>query len=250
MTDLIKIDDEIITADSFITLLKLSGRFDNLMEEIIKDKLAVHEARRKKIEITAEEIQERADQIRRVWGLHRASDTIKWLDAKGVTLDDFEQFVTDILYHEKIMEQISDDRAIEEYFSLNSPKFDSIIISHILVDSEGKAKELMAILEDDPDSFADMAREHSLADTSSEGGYIGKVLRGALQSDIESKVFNASEGDLLGPFPSADENFFEIFIINSKTSSELNEDTREEVRRIVRDEWLTDCAKEHKIEIL
>lgn len=249
MTDLIKIDDEIITADSFITLLKLSGRFDNLMEEIIKDKLAVHAAKRRKIEITTEEIQERADQIRRVWGLHRASDTIKWLDAKGVTLDDFEQFVTDILYHEKIMEQISDDRAIEEYFSLNSPKFDSIIISHILVDSEGKAKELMAILEDDPESFADMAREHSLADTSSDGGYIGKVLRGALQSDIESKVFNASEGDLLGPFPSADENFFEIFIINSKTSSELNEDTREEVRRIVRDEWLTDRAKEHKIEI-
>lgn len=250
MTELIKIDDEVITADSFITLLKLSGRYDSLIEEIVKDKLAVHAAKRKKLEITPEEIQERADQIRRVWGLHRASDTIKWLDARGISLDDFEQFVMDILYHEKIMDQVSNDNALEEYFNLNSPKFDSIIVSHILVDSEGKAKELMAVLEDDPDSFPDMAREHSLADTSSDGGYIGKVIRGALQPDIESKVFNAAEGDLLGPFPSADENFFEIFIINDKHNAELNDDTRDEVRRIVRDEWLTSRAKEHKIEIL
>lgn len=250
MTELIKIDDEVITADSFITLLKLTGRYDNLMEEIVKDKLAVHAAKRKNLEITTEEIQERADQIRRVWGLHRASDTIKWLDARGISLDDFEQFVIDILYHEKVMEQVSNDNALEEYFNLNLPKFDSIIISHILVDSEGKAKELLAVLEDDPDSFPEMAREHSLADTSSDGGYIGKVIRGALQPEIESKVFNAAEGDLLGPFPSADENFFEIFIINSKINAELNDDTRDEVRRIVRDEWLTARAKEHKVEIL
>ena len=250
MADLIKIDDEVITADSFVALLKLTGRFDGLMEEIIKDKLAVHAARRKNIELLPEEIQERADQIRRVWGLHRASDTIKWLDAKGISLDDFEQFVTDILYHEKIMEQVSNDAAIEEYFNLNSPKFDSIIVSHILVDSEGKAKELMAILEDDPESFADMAREHSLADTSMDGGYIGKVIRDTLQPEIESKVFNAEEGDLLGPFASADKNFYEIFIINSKASAELNEDTTEDVRRIVRDEWLAERAKEHKIEML
>jgi peptidylprolyl isomerase len=250
MTDLIKIDDEVITTDSFVTLLKLTGRYDNLMEEIIKDKLAVQAAKRQKLDITPEEAQERADQIRRVWGLHRASDTIKWLDTKGITLDEFEQFVTDILYHEKIMEQVTSDAAIKEYFNLNSPKFDSIIVSHIIVDSEGTAKELMAILEDDPDSFADLAREHSLADTSTEGGYIGKVIRGALQPEIESKVFNASEGDLLGPFPSADENFFEIFIINAKVSAELNEDTTDDVRRIVRDEWLAARAKEHNIEIL
>lgn len=250
MTDLVKIDDEVITSDSFVKLLKLTGRFDSLMEEIVKERLAVHAARRQSIVITPEELQERADQIRRVWGLHRASDTNKWLDARGISLEDLEQFITDLLYHEKIMEQVGSDDAIKEYFNLNSPKFDSIEVSHILVDSEGKARELMAILEDDPESFPDMAREHSLADTREEGGYVGKVLRGALQPEVESKVFNASEGDLLGPFPSADENFFEIFTVNNKVTAELNEETTDEVGRIVRDEWIASRAKEHSIEML
>jgi peptidylprolyl isomerase len=95
-----------------------------------------------------------------------------------------------------------------------------------------------------------MAREHSLADTRDEGGYIGKVMRGSLQSDIESKVFNADEGDLLGPFPSPDENHFEIFTVNAKTTAKLDDETRDEVRRIVRDEWIAARAREHGIELM
>ena len=250
MTDIVRIDDEVITSDSFVKLLKLTGRFDSLIEDIVKDKLAVHAAKRQGIVVESDEIQERADQIRRVWGLHRAADTNKWFDKKGISIEDFEQFITEMLYHEKIMEQVSDDESIKAYFNLNSPKFDSIEVSHILVDSEGKARELMAILEDDPESFPEMAREHSLADTREAGGYIGKVLRGALQPDVEAKVFNAAEGDLLGPFPSADENFFEIFTINDKVSAELNDETKSEVSRIVRDEWIASRAKEHNIEML
>ncbi len=250
MTDLVKIDDEVITSDDFIKLLKLTGRFDGLMEEILKDKLTVHAAKRQKVALVPEELQERADQIRRVWGLHRAQDTFKWLEDRGLTLEDLEQFVSEMLYHEKMMAKVSNDEAIEAYFKLNSPKFDCIDISHILTDSEGKARELMAILEDDPESFPEMAREHSLADTSEEGGYVGKVLRGALQPEVEGKVFNAAEGDLLGPFPSADENLFEIFIVNAKKQAELDGETREEVERIIRDEWLATQAREHGIELL
>ncbi len=249
MMDLVKIDDEVITSDEFVKILKLSGRFDGLMEDVVKDKLAVHAAKRRGIKITDGELQDRADQLRRVWGLHRAADANRWLDARGLTLEDLEQFVTEMLYHEKIMDKVADDSAIEEYFNLNSPKFDSIEVSHILVDSEGKARELIAILEDDPDGFADMAREHSLADTREEGGYIGKVLRGSLQSDVEGKVFNAAEGDLLGPFPSPDENYYEIFTVNAKSPARLDEETRGEVRRIVRDEWIMARAREHGIEL-
>ena len=193
---------------------------------------------------------ERADQLRRVRGLHRAVDMNRYLDSNGFTLDDFEQFVTEMLLHEKMSDQIVSDEAVEEYFSLNSPKFDSIEVSHIVLDSEGKAREIMAILEDDPESFEELAREHSLSDTSDEGGYIGKVLRGALQTEVEAKVFNASEGDLLGPFPSDDKAYFEIFTVNSKVPSSLNEETISEVKRLLKDEWIAARAQEHAIESL
>lgn len=248
MTDLIKIDDEVISTEDFVKLLKFTGRFDELLEDIVKDKLTIHAARKQGVEVTPEEIQERADQLRRVRGLHRAVDMNRYLDSTGLTLDDFEQLLTEMLLHEKMSERIGSDEAVEEYFSLNSPKFDCIEVSHIVLDSEGKAREIMAILEDDPESFEEMAREHSISDTREDGGYIGKVLRGALQTEVEAKVFNASEGELLGPFPSDDEAYFEIFTINAKRPAALTEDTAEEVRRLLKDEWIAARAQEHSIQ--
>jgi parvulin-like peptidyl-prolyl isomerase len=249
MTDLVKIDDEVITCEDFVKLLRFTGAFDGLMEDIIKDKLTVHAAKKAGVTITTEELQERADQLRRVKGLHRAVDMNRYLDANKMTLDDLEQYLTEMLYHEKMLEQIGKDEAVDEYFNLNAPRFDSIEISHILVDSEGKAREIMAILEDDPESFEELAREHSLADTREDGGFVGRVLRGALRSDVEAKVFNAAEGDLLGPFPSADESCFEIFTVNAKRPAALNEDTVAEVRRLLQDEWIAARAREHNIQI-
>ena len=248
MTDLVRIDDEVIDAEDFVKILKFTGRYDSLIEDIVKDKLTVHAARKQGMTVSPEEIQERADQLRRVRGLHRAVDMNRYLDAMGVTLDDFEQFITEMIYHEMMMKRIGSDEEVREYFNLNSPKFDRIEVSHIVLDSEGKARELMAILEDDPDSFADMAKELSIADTGRDGGKIGRVMRGSLQSEVEAKVFNAEEGALLGPFPSGDGTFFEIFTINPKLPGTLDEETSLEVRRLLQEQWLTARVRDHVIE--
>lgn len=250
MSGIVKIDNDIFTTDNLITLLKLNGRFEGLMEDVLKDKLAVHAAKKRGIALTDDEIQERADQFRRAHGLQRAKDTNDYLNTLGVSLEDFEEFITDMLYQEKMLEQVGTDPAIEEYFQLNSPRFDSIKISHILMDSEGGAKEMYSVLSDDPESFADMAREHSDADTAESGGYIGKVTRGSLQGDVEAKVFNAEAGDLLGPFPSGDGTYFEIFRVDEKNPAQLDEDTAAEIRTALRDEWLAGRAREHRIEML
>ena len=46
MTDLVKIDDEVITTEDFVKLLKFTGQFETLMEDIVKDKLIVHAAKK------------------------------------------------------------------------------------------------------------------------------------------------------------------------------------------------------------
>jgi parvulin-like peptidyl-prolyl isomerase len=248
MTAIVRIDDEVIGTDDFIRTLKLTGQFEGLIEQLVRDKLTVKAARKAGIPVAPEEVQERADQFRRVQGLHRAADMNNYLNALGVSLDEFEVFITDSLYHEKMMAQVCNDKAVESYFKLNSPKFDAIEVSHIVLDAEGKAKEMMSVLRDDPDSFAEMAREYSSADTKERGGHIGKVLRGSLKTDIEAKVFNAAVGDLLGPFPSGDRSFFEIFRVDAKYPAKLDEDTSSEVRRLLREEWLLARSQEHVIE--
>jgi parvulin-like peptidyl-prolyl isomerase len=248
MTTIVKIDGQSIDVSEFLRILKLTGQFEGLIEQFVRDRLAALGARQQGIRVTEEEIQERADQFRRVRGLHRASDTNKYLDAMRISLDEFETFIADSLYQEKMLQKVCSDQAVQAYFKLNSPRFDSIEVSHIVVDAEGKAKEMISVLREDPDSFEEMTREHSIADTRDSGGLIGKVLRGSLRTDVEAKVFNAGVGDLLGPFASPDRTAFEIFRVNAKHPARLDDETATEVRRLLREEWLRARAQEHVIE--
>lgn len=248
MTNIVKIDGAAIGVEEFLRILKLNGQFEKLVEQFVRDRLTVLAARKQGILVSEQEIQERADQFRRVHGLHRAADTNRYLDAMRISLEEFEAFVADSLYQEKMVQKVCSDEAVQAYFKLNSPRFDSIELSHIVLDSEGKAREMLAVLRDDPDSFDEMAREHSIADTREKGGRIGKVLRGALRGDVEAKVFNAAAGELLGPFTSGDRSTFEIFRVNARQPARLDDDTAAEVRRLLREDWLRARAQEHLVE--
>jgi hypothetical protein len=146
MTTVVKIDGDAIDLAEFVRVLKLTGQFEALLEQFVRDRLAARGARKAGIQVSEAEIQERADQFRRVHGLHRASDTNKYLDAMRISLEEFEAFITDSLYHEKMMGKVCGEQAVRGYFKLNSPKFDSIEVSHIVLDSEAKAREMVAVL--------------------------------------------------------------------------------------------------------
>lgn len=249
MTELVRINDEVITSESLIKHLKLNGQYDSIIEDVVREKLTVQAARKSGIEVTPEDVQQRADQIRRVRGLHRAVDMNRWLDQIGVSVEDLEAFITHMVYFERMQEVIASADAVEEHFSLNSPKFDRIVLGHIVIGSEGKAREILAILDDEPELFETLAMEHSTADTAAEGGYIGTVTRGSLMSEIEAKVFHAEEGEVLGPFGTPDGSSWEIFMIKGRRDATLDDDTRSEIRRIIKEEWLVARSRECRIEL-
>lgn len=74
MTTLVKIDDGAISVAEFLQTLKLNGQFEGLIEQLVRDRITVQAAKKQGLRVTEEEIQERADQFRRVRGLHRASE--------------------------------------------------------------------------------------------------------------------------------------------------------------------------------
>ena len=175
MTSIAKIGDNVVTSEEFVKSLKLNGKFDCLLDEMLKEKLTVHAAKKRGIALADDEVQERADEFRRQNGLHRATDTASYLANRKITLDEFEDFIRDTLYREKMLEEICSPDATDEFFAMHSPKFDSIEIRHIVVDSEGKAKEIKAMLTEDPSVFGELAREVSIADTAADGGCLGRI---------------------------------------------------------------------------
>jgi hypothetical protein len=72
MTPTVRIDDEVVDADEFIRVLKLTGQFEGLVEQLVRDKLTVRAAKKQRIALSDEEIQTRRTgrEPGRVRGVH------------------------------------------------------------------------------------------------------------------------------------------------------------------------------------
>ena len=242
-----KIDGQEISSEEFVSWLKLTGRFGHVAEELIKQKLAAVAARKQGVCASDDELQAASDEHRRATGLHRVSDTNTFLSDAGSTLDDYEHFIEDTVLAGKMWEQITAESSVQDYFERHAPQFEAVELGHIVVDSEGKAKELLYLLQEDPDAFSELAQQLSIAESASAGGQIGRVFRGALPADLEGKLFSAEPGQPVGPF-SHDQDRHEIFMVFDKQAAALDLATSEMIRKQLYDRWLQDSARKFSVE--
>lgn len=251
MTIIARVDETELTSNDLIKYLKINNKFDQIVEDMITDHLTAVEAPKLGVQVSDNEIQQEADQVRRALGLHRAQDTLDFLDGIGLTVEDFEQTLSDSLLRRKAVEIICSEKVLKDHFDLHSPKYETVEISRIVIDSEGKAREAMALLEDEPEEFARMAMELSLdKESAAKGGRLGKVSRGELQSEMEAKVFNSAVGEVLGPFEIEDGRLFEIYRVTARHPPLMDLPTTKMITKQIYDRWVDERLQEHHVEIL
>ena len=103
----------------------------------------------------------------------------------------------------KVVENITvtDDEVKADYDN-NPDKFktgESVTASHILMDSEDKAKELLDKINAGEISFEDAARENSSCPSSANGGSLGEFTRGQMVPEFDNACFSMNVGEIAGP---------------------------------------------------
>ena len=103
----------------------------------------------------------------------------------------------------KVVENITvtDDEVKADYDN-NPDKFktgESVEASHILVDSEDKAKELLDKINAGEISFEDAARENSSCPSSQNGGSLGEFTRGQMVPEFDNACFSMKVGEISAP---------------------------------------------------
>lgn len=103
----------------------------------------------------------------------------------------------------KALENISvTDEEVKNEFDKNSDKFkkdESVAASHILVDTEEKAKELIEKIQNGEISFEDAARENSSCPSGQNGGSLGEFTRGQMVSEFDTACFSMEVGKISEP---------------------------------------------------
>ncbi len=93
---------------------------------------------------------------------------------------------------------VSDEEA-REYYESNKEHFISeatVNASHILVDTEDKAKEIYKKIANGEISFEDAAKEYSSCPSKENGGNLGDFGRGQMVPEFDSAVFSMETGEI------------------------------------------------------
>jgi len=221
-----------------VKYLSLTRQIHPVLTEIIKQKEVLKKAEELNLRVTDEKLQELCDNFRKVCGLYTAEETMGFFEKSGLTEDDFESFCEVTVLVAMLKNHLADESKIEEYWVNNRTDLDLARISNILVESEDLANEIILQVTEDDEDFHALARLHSVDEaTKFSGGYVGYVSRGMLWPEISAKVFNASAGDLLGPF--ALEKYLQLILVEELKKGELDEDSREIIKENIFNEWLS-----------
>lgn len=155
------------------------------------------------------------------------------LDSIGLTVEDARrQLAANALFtkaQDAVREQIEVDEAdIEALYEQRAP-WDRARASHILVETEEEANEILDLLADGAD-FAELAQERSRDPGSAQnGGSLGFQPRGAFVPEFDDAVWSAEEGEIVGPV----QTDFGFHIIRVE---EFETRTLDDVRDQLRDE--------------
>lgn len=115
------------------------------------------------------------------------------------------------------------DEDVKKYYDENLDKFkqgETVNADHILVDSEEKALEILAKIENGEISFGDAAREYSSCPSGQRGGNLGDFGRGQMVPEFDSAVFEL-EVDEITKAPVKTQFGYHLIKLNSKSEASV-----------------------------
>lgn len=130
---------------------------------------------------------------------------------------------------EKVFSSVNvTDKEAKDYYDQNSDKFvseESVNASHILVETEEKANELLADIKAGKISFEDAAKANSTCPSGQNGGNLGDFGRGQMVPEFDKAVFEMEVG-AISDSPVKTQFGYHLIKLNSKKAGELMEFTK------------------------
>jgi len=116
--------------------------------------------------------------------------------------------------------KVTDDEA-KKFFEDNKSELvsgETVNASHILVDSEEKANEILAKINAGEISFEDAARANSSCPSSEQGGNLGEFTRGQMVPEFDEACFSMEVGEIRGPVKT--QFGFHLIKLNAKNEAQ------------------------------
>lgn len=166
-----------------------------------------------------------------------------------------QQIIRNVYIQREIDSKIKDSELKKKYdeFIKEFGNIQERQASHILVETEEEAKELITQLNDGAD-FAELAREHSTGPSGSNGGDLGWFAKQDMVPEFAEAAFSMKKGDVSNAPVQTQFGFHVIKVNDSRTREnpsfeQLADSLRAQLRREKLDETLNDWREKAEIEV-
>ncbi|MBW4684237.1 MAG: peptidylprolyl isomerase [Komarekiella atlantica HA4396-MV6] len=243
MTETIQIGNRTITASELIPLLANYQMLPQLRRELIIDE-AIEQISRSAntvVECTPEEVTQAQQQFFAEKQLNSEADIQAWMAYQGLTPNQLEAVTTRKLKIEKFKQAVWGNK-LESYFFQCKAKLDKVIYSLLRTQDVGIAQELYFRIQDQENSFAEVAREYSQGPEAQTGGLVGPIELNALHPIMVQMLSSSQPGQILPPARVAE--WFVIVRLEKFIPAKLDEPMKVRLLNELFETWLQEQQKQ------
>jgi parvulin-like peptidyl-prolyl isomerase len=191
------------------------------------------------------ELQLAVDELRYSRNLETVEAAEQWMRDSHQTPFAVQDGIDAMLLNNKVRNSISDDK-LQAYYADHKLEYEAAELYSIRVDSESKAKELLAQLNDEGADFHVLAREHSQDEDSRHlGGFVGRLTRSEMTGGVAAAVFAPRPAAVIGPVKT--EHGWNLFKV-AKIHKPTYEEAKDRLRVAVMEQLVAKLIAEAKIE--
>lgn len=225
-----------VSAEDIIYYIRMACQIPGILEAIATQKIISEHAEKAGIEISVEELQTAADNIRLAHRLLKAEDTWTWLEKHHLSLDDLEEIAKLNLTSSKLANHLFADK-VEPFFYAHQPKYFGAVTYEVILDDEDVALELFYALQEGEISFQEIARQYiQNPEMRRTGGYQGIRRRMELRPEIAAAVFAATPPQILKPIITP--KGAHIILVEEIIKPELDDNLRFQIMGEFFNNWL------------
>ncbi|KYC38055.1 peptidylprolyl isomerase [Scytonema hofmannii PCC 7110] len=224
------------THAEIIAYLQRSCKIAEIAALAERDALILRTCEQFDITVSDEELQVAGDAFRLEHKLLGASETLAWVEAQQITIEDWSEGIRVSLLTKKLREHLF-GAAVDGQYVGNREQFKRVALSQIIVLDEIEAVKIATALREENASFYALAVAHSKGKKSQEnGGFVGIQFIAELMKELVDAIANVKEGEVVGPIRT--KLGYHIIRVEKWFPPQLNESVKERIMEPFFQAWL------------
>ena len=225
----LQVGDHRITDESIFPLLAKYGMLPQLAREIVIEQAIAD------VTCTPEEEEAARNRFLQQNQLTTEEQVQAWLSRYGMTTPQMEQLSLRELKLEKF-KQATWGHKLEAYFLQCKSQLDRVVYSLIRTRDQGIAQELYFRIQEEENSFAQLAKDYSQGAEAQTGGLVGPVELNVPHPQIAKMLMSSKPGQLWPPLPIGE--WTVILRLEKFLSAQLDPPTEQRLLNDLFQQWL------------